>query len=207
MLHVISCLCWCAAAALNGAWLLLGDALSLSHQVLIPPLTVALAGTGAALRLRELPPRHRGRYVRGALWVLLGYYLALLSALLFFGGVFHIDRGWGGSVNLVPFHTIRNYLIYYRNTGSPVSVLNLLGNVAIMVPLGVLLPLLVRGMRHWWSFLPLAALVSVGVEALQWLTATGAADVDDSILNFAGAAVGYFSVRCCQMWCAARKKP
>ena len=34
-------------------------------------------------------------------------------------------------------------------------------------------------------------------------TATGAADVDDSILNFLGAFLGYFFVRVCQMGYAA----
>ena len=72
-----------------------------------------------------------------------------------------------------------------------------------MVPLGVLLPLLFRGMRHFWTFLPLAALASVGVEYIQWRTATGAADVDDSILNFLGAFLGYCFVRVCQMGYAA----
>lgn len=90
-------------------------------------------------------------------------------------------------MNLEPFHTIRNYIIYYRRTGSFVSVTNLLGNVVILVPLGVLMPVMFRPMRHFWTFLPLAALVSCGVEYIQWVTATGAADVDDSILNFIGA--------------------
>ena len=58
-------------------------------------------------------------------------------------------------------------------------------------------------MRHFWTFLPLAALTSVGVEYLQWRTATGAADVDDSILNFIGACLGYLFVQVCQMSCAA----
>lgn len=135
----------------------------------------------------------------GALWALFLYYLAILSVLLFFGGLFQLDRVWGGSVNLEPFHTIRNYVRFYRNTGSPVSIMNLLGNAVIMVPLGVLLPLLFRSMCHFWTCLPLCALTAVGVEWLQWVTATGAADVDDSILNFLGAALGYFLVRLCQL--------
>ena len=44
-----------------------------------------------------------------------------------------------------------------------------------------------------------AALVSCGVEYIQWVTATGAADVDDSILNFIGAALGYLFTRLCQI--------
>ena len=191
MLHII---CYVAAAVLNLVWLLLGDELHLTHQLAVPVLTVVIAGAGVLLRLRTLPRTAWRRYLRGSLWVLV---------LLFFGGLFHMDRGWGGTVNLEPFHTIRNYIRFYRNTGSYVSIMNLLGNVAIMVPLGVLLPLLFRGMRHFWTFLPLAALVSVGVEYIQWRTATGAADVDDSILNFLGAFLGYFFVRVCQMGYAA----
>ena len=103
---------------------------------------------------------------------------------------------WGGSVNLEPFHTIRSYVQFYHNTGSPVSIMNLLGNVVIMVPLGMLLPVLFRTMRHFWACLPLCALTAVGVEWLQWVTATGAADVDDSILNFLGAAWGIFWYGC-----------
>ena len=207
MLHII---CYLAAVGLNLVWLLLGDGLGLAHQLAAPVLTVAVGGLGVALRLRTLPRAAWKGYLRRAVWALFLYYLALLAVLLFLGGLFHMDRGWGGTVNLEPFHTIRNYIRYYRNTGSYVSVMNLLGNVLIMVPLGVLLPILFRGMRHFWTFLPLAAFVCVGVEYLQWRTATGAADVDDSILNFVGALLGYFFVRCCQMgysfWKKRRKR-
>ena len=197
MLHLI---CYGAALALNLGWLLLGDHLSLWTQVAVPVFSVLIAGAGVVLRLRELPRgAARRRYLRGALWVFLVYYLAILSVLLFFGGLFHLDRGYGGAVNLEPFHTIRNYIIYYRRTGSFVSVTNLLGNVVILVPLGVLMPVMFRPMRHFWTFLPLAALVSCGVEYIQWVTATGAADVDDSILNFIGAALGYLFTRLCQI--------
>lgn len=196
MLHI---LCYFAAGLVNLMWLLLGDHLDLFLQTAAPAVTVLLAGTGVALRLRSLPREAGARYLRGALWALFLYYLAILSVLLFFGGLFQLDRVWGGSVNLEPFHTIRNYVRFYRNTGSPVSIMNLLGNAVIMVPLGVLLPLLFRSMRHFWTCLPLCALTAVGVEWLQWVTATGAADVDDSILNFLGAALGYFLVRLCQL--------
>ena len=138
MVHLI---CYGAALALNLGWLLLGDHLSLWTQVSVPVFTVLIAGIGVALRLWELPRGEaRRRYLRGAMWVFLVYYLAILSVLLFFGGLFHMDRGWGGNINLEPFHTIRNYIRYYRNTGSHVSIFNLLGNVVIMVPMGALLP-------------------------------------------------------------------
>ena len=74
MIHLI---CYGAAVALNLAWLLLGDRLSLWTQVSVPVITVLVAGIGVALRLWELPRGDaRRRYLRGALWVFLVYYLA-----------------------------------------------------------------------------------------------------------------------------------
>lgn len=190
MLHI---LCYFAAGLVNLMWLLLGDHLDLFLQTAAPAVTVLLAGTGVALRLRSLPREAGARYLRGALWALFLYYLAILSVLLFFGGLFQLDRVWGGSVNLEPFHTIRNYVRFYRNTGSPVSIMNLLGNAVIMVPLGVLLPLLFRSMCHFWTCLPLCALTAVGVEWLQWVTATGGRRRGRLHFEFSGGRPGVFS--------------
>ena len=54
-------------------------------------------------------------------------------------------------------------------------------------------------LRRFWLFFLLAAFVCVGIEYIQWCTAAGVADVDDSILNFLGAAGGYIVTRLCQM--------
>lgn len=191
--------CYIIALGLNVVWLMLGDRLSTNHQMLIPILCVAAAGLGVLLRTRSMSKAGRAAYCRRALWALLVYYLAILSVLLLFGGLFHVDRAWGSAVNLEPFYTIRRFFIHYRRTGSLSSLWNLLGNIIILIPLGVLLPLMFRPLRRFWVTLPLLALFAVGVEYLQWYTGAGIADVDDSILNFAGAAVGYVLTRLCQM--------
>lgn len=187
--------CYLLALGVNLGWLMFGDRLPLLYQLCIPVLTTAVMGAGVLHRLYQLPISSRRGYRRAALWVLFLYYLAIVSVLLFFGGLFHLDRGWGGTVNLTPFHTIHSYIRFYQNTGSWVSLSNLWGNVVILLPLGGFLPLLLRPMRHFWIGLPVLALTAVGVEYLQWLTATGTADVDDSILNFSGAVLGYIVVR------------
>jgi len=192
-------LCYIIALGMNVFWLVKGDGLSTNHQLLIPVLCVAAAGLGVLLRTRSMTRIGRAAYCRRALWVLLAYYMAILSVLLFFGGLFHVDRAWGSAVNLEPFYTIRRFFIHYRRTGSLSSLWNLLGNIVILIPLGILLPLLFRPLRRFWLTLPLLALFAVGVEYLQWRTGAGVADVDDSILNFAGAAVGYVLTRLCQM--------
>ena len=192
-------LCYLAAVLLNLFWILNGDGLSVNHQMLIPVLCVVIAGTGVVLRTRHMDASAARAYRHRALLVLFVYYLAILSVLLFFGGLFHVDRVWGSAVNLEPFYSIRRFLIHYRRTGSLSSLSNLLGNIVILVPLGVLLPVMFRTLRRFWIALPLLALFAVGVEYIQWRTGVGIADVDDSILNFAGAAAGYVLTRLCQM--------
>ncbi|MBE6972922.1 MAG: VanZ family protein [Ruminococcaceae bacterium] len=195
----MSLLCYLAAVLLNLFWILKGDELSVNHQMLIPVVCVVVVGAGVVLRTRHMNVSAACAYQRRALWVLFIYYLAILSVLLFFGGLFHVDRAWGSAVNLEPFYTIRRFLIHYRRTGSLSSLSNLLGNIVILVPLGVLLPVMFRSLRRFWLALPLLALFAVGVEYIQWRTRVGIADVDDSILNFVGAAVGYVFTRLCQM--------
>jgi len=191
--------CYLAAALLNLFWLVRGDGLSVNHQLMIPMLSVAAAGMGVLLRTHSMGKPAKDAYLRVALRVLFLYYLAILAVLLFFGGLFHVDRAWGSAVNLEPFYTISRFLIHYRRTGSLASLSNLLGNIVILIPLGVLVPVMFRTLRRCWLTLPLLALFAVGVEYIQWRTGVGIADVDDSILNFAGAAVGYVFTRLCQM--------
>lgn len=197
----MSVLFYAAAAALNVLWLVMGDRPSVNHQLMIPMATVALVGLGVLARVGGLSRPARKRYCKRVLWALLLYYLAILSVMLFFGGLFHLDRAWGGAVNLEPFYTISRFWFHYRRTGSLSSLFNLLGNVVILIPLGVLLPVLFRPMRRVWLFMPLMALVCIGVEWLQWYSGLGVADVDDSILNFVGAAAGWIVTRLVQiMW-------
>ena len=195
----MSVLFYLFAVALNGLWIWMGDGLSVGQQVLIPVLTVGLLGVGTVFSQAGGSRTARKRGLRVLLWTVLLYYLAILSVLLFFGGLFHLERGWGGAVNLEPFHTIRRFYIHYLRTGSLSSFFNLLGNVMILIPFGVLMPLMFRPMRHFWIFIPFAALIALGIEYLQWVTATGIADIDDSILNFIGAVGGYILTRLCQM--------
>ena len=202
----MSMICYLLAGGLNLFWLGMRHQLSIWMQMSVPVITVGLLAIGGVFGAAGLPRRRAQRYAQRMLWVVLLYYLAIVSAMLFFGGLFHLDREWGGAVNLEPFRTIRNFLRHYQRTGSLSSLFNLLGNAAILMPLGVLLPLMFRPMRRFWVFLPFTAMVAVGIEYLQWRTALGVADVDDSILNFAGAALGYVVTRLCQIICFLFRK-
>ena len=170
-----------AAALLNLGWLCFAPRIPLPLQLAIPAVSVLLAFPAARRRPRR------------ALTALLVYYLCILVLILFFGGIFHLERGWGSSVQLTPFYTIRNYLIFYRRTGSFISIYNLLGNFLLFLPFGILVPIRFEKLRKVWIFLPLTAILICLVEYIQWRTGTGAADIDDFLLNLAGAALGYFA--------------
>lgn len=66
---------------------------------------------------------------------------------------------------------------------------NLLGNIAIFIPMGVYLPLLIRRKSIFVNTV-CVALISAVVEVLQYIFAVGAADIDDVILNTVGGLIG-----------------
>lgn len=87
------------------------------------------------------------------------------------------------SVDLLLFNNWFNSTIWY----GPIT--NLVGNVALFLPLGFLLLILSR--RH---SLPLTILagagISLSIEVLQYVFAVGYSDVDDLLFNTIGTAVG-----------------
>ena len=70
---------------------------------------------------------------------------------------------------------------------------NARGNVALFVPLGLLVPLVWTRMRFWRG-IQVAIALSFGIEVAQYLSSAWgsyrAADVNDLILNVAGASLG-----------------
>ncbi len=119
-------------------------------------------------------------------------YLTGLVYFLFFAESY--GRGLEGAVysyNLLPFREIRRYLTFREILGMRSVILNLAGNILGFVPFGALVPLLARGMRRMWKTGLLGLEVSALVEVSQLLFHAGSCDVDDVILNTAGALLGY----------------
>lgn len=95
--------------------------------------------------------------------------------------------------NLVPLHTIWAYLFTQNDRVSDwgsVAFLNLLANVALFVPLGLLAASSSEHFRRLRSVLLLGVSVSLAIEAAQLLVGRSA-DIDDVILNVIGACIGY----------------
>ena len=69
--------------------------------------------------------------------------------------------------------------------------LNPLLNIAMFIPLGVLLPLAVRPFRRWYWMLAAGLGTSLLVETFQYILNRGQADIDDLICNTLGTLLGY----------------
>jgi glycopeptide antibiotics resistance protein len=72
---------------------------------------------------------------------------------------------------------------------------NTLGNIALFLPLGIMLPLLFNRFRSLKRVILLAAFLSLSIETIQFFSAFfgnfRSVDIDDVLLNTLGAWVGY----------------
>ena len=86
---------------------------------------------------------------------------------------------------LTPFWTIKTILDGNTQYIAEISV-----NIAMFIPIGFLIPFLLKRKSILRTAVP-SLLVSVGIEALQYLTCRGMCELDDVILNGLGALLGY----------------
>ena len=97
-------------------------------------------------------------------------------------------------LNLVPFRTLRLFA-HLLDSGVRahirMAVINLGGNVIMFIPLGLLLPKVFPKLSSLLRVLLTTAAIITVVEIIQLFTLVGSCDIDDLILNVAGAAIGY----------------
>jgi glycopeptide antibiotics resistance protein len=101
-------------------------------------------------------------------------------------------------INLVPFgYSFKcfNWTLDARSNLRAFCLINLLGNVALFVPLGILLPLVGDRFRSLKRVLLVALGLSLSIEAIQFLSRflgiPRAVDIDDVILNTLGGCLGF----------------
>ncbi|WP_313583817.1 VanZ family protein [Lacrimispora sp.] len=121
-------------------------------------------------------------------------YILLLIKILFLSRVsllelFNSQRSIGRSINLIPFHSIMEYISGGSENLKRFAFGNVVGNVAIFVPFGIYLPLFKNDKRVMTNLL-FIFLVSLLVEIIQGLFGIGASDIDDVILNCLGGWIG-----------------
>lgn len=125
------------------------------------------------------------------------YFLILARLILFkfpldmiLSSVKNVGFGVPFSINLVPFKTILPYV--NDASYSKVAIRNLLGNIFLFVPFGLLLPAIRPRIDSYKKMFIFSILFSLFFEATQLLLRIGSFDVDDLILNTLGAMLGYF---------------
>ncbi|MGL6104821.1 VanZ family protein [Romboutsia sp.] len=128
--------------------------------------------------------RNISRIILIGLWGIgIVYILALLKIILFKYGFTTELR----SFNFIPFKFIGDYS--KGNFSVDVALKNVVGNVAIFIPMGMLILVLFKKINFKKSIL-ICFLVSLSFELIQYIVGLGASDTDDLILNTLGAIVG-----------------
>lgn len=121
------------------------------------------------------------------------FYLALVLAYLVIVGAITLTPGAEPSrptLGWVPGLQIW-HILTSDHGGVYFDLGQVVGNIALFVPLGWLLPMTWPGLRSLKSILAVAALCSAGIEMSQLLVISGRSPtIDDVILNTLGALVG-----------------
>ena len=152
----------------------------------IPLAVIGLAAGAAILVLLNRKRRWDGtRFPKGqaVAVLLLLCYLGGMAAITFMNRMDGMQMG----VQLRPF------LAFWEawNNFTLQVWLNPLLNIAMFLPLGVLLPPAAKPFRRWYWTLAAGGGTSLVVESLQYILGRGQADVDDLICNTLGAMLGY----------------
>lgn len=127
-------------------------------------------------------------------------YIILLFRILLFSRIDTLleilngERALVRSINLIPFHTIVEYVSGQTENLRRFAYGNVIGNIIAFVPLGFYLPTLKKE-KGFVRNLLLVSAVSLFVEIIQGIFAIGAADIDDLILNTIGGCIGILSYK------------
>ena len=152
----------------------------------------------------DKPYKRKPYQINIIIWFFL--YLVLLCTLTLFddyfgrSGLFFMN--WNRSAfrdyirnyfNIIPFRTIgsfiNGYVKGYINTYA--FTYNILGNVAAFMPFAFFLPLIFKKQQSFPVFVITMTGIVMIIEILQFVTFSGSCDIDDLILNVAGAGLMY----------------
>jgi glycopeptide antibiotics resistance protein len=138
--------------------------------------------------------KKHNRVISVLLYGVFAGYVILLMKILFFSRIsplelFDSQRVLTRSINLIPFYSILQYLSGGSAGVKAFAFGNVVGNIALFIPLGIYLPLTRRDKRVWPNLL-IVLCTSVLAELLQGILGIGSVDIDDVILNCLGGLVG-----------------
>ncbi|MBD3919505.1 VanZ family protein [Paenibacillus sp. PR3] len=132
--------------------------------------------------------------VRSSLWILFIIYILVLVKYLVLDRM-HFGGHYYRSYNLVPFSSIKQYINNREHYNYNTWFMNLMGNLVMLIPLGVLMPILFNTFRKLWNFIVVLITINLLIEIAQYYLYLGSADIDDVILNSFGATFAYIMTR------------
>ncbi|MCM3783378.1 VanZ family protein [Neobacillus mesonae] len=121
-------------------------------------------------------------------FILITYNLVLLY-LMFAGFNRSVHPNY--SYNIVPLHTISEYVLNVTYDNLLDTLINLAGNIGVFIPLGCLIPAAFPKHLKFTNFLIMFAGLIIVLEICQMLFRVGTGDIDDLLLNVIGGAMGY----------------
>lgn len=87
-------------------------------------------------------------------------------------------------------------------TGKPIYLVNIIGNIVLFIPLGILLPLASKRFHSLTPLLVFAFSLSLSIEVIQFFSRFlgnfRVVDIDDILLNTLGAFIGFCVLCLCQ---------
>lgn len=96
-----------------------------------------------------------------------------------------LEGSWG--MNFTPLRTIKSYIKY---SGFFHACLNILGNIIIFIPMGIILPIISNNFKKIFKVVLTSLLISIFIEFIQFFIGRSV-DIDDVILNTLGGFLGY----------------
>ena len=99
--------------------------------------------------------------------------------------VFDASTAFPFRINLIPFVNLFDY------DNKRDLLLNVIGNTAMFIPSGIILPLIYKNLNSFWKVVATGTMISLCIEIIQLPFSVRASDVDDLILNTLGVAIGY----------------
>lgn len=99
--------------------------------------------------------------------------------------------GVNPSSNFIPFETILTYILNFNHYNLSTWLFNMLGNLLIFFPVGIIFPLIFNRINSYKHILYITISMSLVIEILQYRTSLGVFDIDDIILGVTGSLIGF----------------
>lgn len=144
-------------------------------------------------------PRYTEMDKRRAIFTIL---LGIVAALILWVAILGRETQVNGVMMFRLFHTFTSF---QKDTQWDEAKENLLGNILLFLPVGILVPL-VSGWKKWYK----TALISFGssllIEIVQLITKRGYFDPDDVVFNVTGAMIGYVLLKSVCLVCGQDRR-